>query len=409
MKQGLFIFILCLLSLCVHALEGVGNLEKNLFEKNQEIKSLENNIESKEALYHSSNSGFYPTLSAVGGLGQNRTDDLNSIEKGYLGYLEGRLNLFKGFKDLAFRHLREIDLKFSKLELETKKRQLRYELTEVLSDMIYFHKFQGVLEESLAVVQNQKKMASKKVSAGLTGSVDNLEFELRESEILIEQKQLVQKHLELHQKLIQLMGEDLADSELNHIDFSDINKLTATMAEIKPESSLDYQNAQLAEAWAEQEKKEVKSEFFPSLDFTYSVGRLTPSEESPIRFNENRYALLLTIPLFSGLDTYYKTKSASSAYHSAEKIKLQRMNDIKADLAVSKTKIQELKALYEINDKRAIASQKYFDLTLSEYRRGIKNSPDLVGATDRLFSSKKRKFEILKELELLNVKLANYN
>ena len=42
--------------------------------------------------------------------------------------------------------------------------------------------------------------------------------------------------------------------------------------------------------------------------------------------------------------------------------------------------------------------------TLDEYKRGIKNSPDLVGATDRLFLVKKKKYELLKDLEVLKLK-----
>ena len=37
----------------------------------------------------------------------------------------------------------------------------------------------------------------------------------------------------------------------------------------------------------------------------------------------------------------------------------------------------------------------------------VKNSPDLVNATERLFAEKKRKFEILKELEILKFRIEN--
>jgi hypothetical protein len=46
---------------------------------------------------------------------------------------------------------------------------------------------------------------------------------------------------------------------------------------------------------------------------------------------------------------------------------------------------------------------------VNEYKRGVKNSPDLVGATERWFSSQKRKYELLKELELAKIKLENLN
>lgn len=409
MKLGLFIFIITTSTLSAHALEGLDELSKSLYQKNQEMMSLEKNIESKEALSNSSNSIYYPTLNAVGGWGQYKTDDLPTTQKGYLGYVEGRLNLFRGFKDQSISSQKEIDFQISKLDLESKKRELRLQLTDIASDMIYLHKIQIILEEEYKVTQTQKQMAAKKVSAGLTGSVDNLEFELRENEIQIEQKQVFQKHQEVHQKLIKLYGEDITDSELAKLEYSSAENLSKVNDQVKIENTLEYQKAGLSEHRAELEKKEIKSDFMPALDFTYSIGRLTPSEESPTKFNESRYAIQLTIPLFSGFETYYKTKAASFSLQSAERLKLQKQNDISSEFSILKTKMSELAVLFQINEKKLVSSQKYFDLTLAEYRRGIKNSPDLVSATERLFSSKKKKFEILKELEIAKVKIENFN
>ncbi len=409
MKQSLLIFLLYFSSLQGLALEGLGNLENNLFEKNLEIKALKANVESKQTLLGATRSGFYPTLSAIGGIGQNRTDDVIVNEKGYVGYLEGRLNLFRGFRDQTNHNIKDLDLKFSKLDMESRKRELRSQLVEIASDMIFFHKFQNILEDELKTAQSQKKMAVKKVSAGLTGSVDNLEFDLRESEVLIEQQQIAQQHLEAHQKLIKIMGEDIPDITMDGLEFSSVEKLLQASREIKIENTIDYQKISLTEERLAQEKKEIKADYLPALDFNYSFGRLTPSDENPVKFNENRLSLLLTIPLFSGFDTYYKAKSVALALQAAEYSKNQRLKDIRADLNIAKSRIAQLGALFEINEKRALQSQKYFDLTLAEYRRGIKNSPDLVSATDRLFNSKKRKYEILKELETLNIKFINYN
>ncbi len=409
MNKSFFIFFNLFVASSAFALVGIDELSKNLYQKNQEILSLEKNIESKEALSRSSASEYYPTLNAVGGWEQNKTEDLPATQKGYLGYVEGRLNLFRGLKDQSISSQKEIDFQISKLELESKKRELRLQLTDIASDMIYLHKIQSILEEEYKVTQTQKQMAAKKVAAGLTSTVDNLEFELRENEIQIEQKQVFQKHQEVHQKLIKLYGEDITDSELAKLEYSSPENLSKVNDQIKLENTLEYQKAGLSERRSELEKKEIKSDFMPSLDFTYSVGRLTPSEEVPTKFNESRYAIQLTIPLFSGFETYYKTKSASLALQSAEKLKFQKRNDINSEFNILKTKMSELSMLFQINEKKLVSSQKYFDLTLAEYRRGIKNSPDLVSATERLFSSKKKQYEILKELEITKVKIENFN
>lgn len=407
MKQSLFVFALLLLSLGAHALEGSDILEKKLLEKNQEFLSLQKQVESKEALNEASKSGFYPTLNAVGGWGQNKTDDLITTEKGYIGYLEGKLNLFHGFKDQLASDQSSTEVNLSKFELESKKRDLRLQLTEAVSNMILLHKLQSILEEEFKITQTQKQMAARKVAAGLTGSVDNLEFDLRENEIQIEQKQISQQHQETHQIFNKIFGEDVTDADLEKLDFSSSEKLSKIESQIKIENTLEYQKADILEKKAALERQEVKADFLPSVDFTYSAGRITPSDDSPMKFNESKYALLITIPLFSGFDSYYKIKSASFMSNSAEKLKMQKRNDVNSDFAIAKTKMNELTALFQINESKLSLSQKYFDLTLSEYKRGIKNSPDLVTATERLFSSKKKKYELLKELELLKVKIEN--
>lgn len=404
MVKGFFIFML-LYSASANALIGVQNLETKLFEQNSELSSLQKQVEAKEALYSSSKSSFLPTVNAIGGWQNNKTDASAVAEKGIVGYIEGRYNLFNGFKDKASLSQKEADLNLSKYEYELKQRDLKISLTEIISEMLYLHQLQDILVDEYKAVQTQKLMAQKKVAAGLTGPVDNLEFSLRESEIEIEQNQINQLHDEAHQKLTKLFGVDLADSEFAVIKYqshSELTKFNSTFDHLK---NLEYKIAEQNLTKATFEKSESRSDFLPKLDLTASVGRLTPSETTPTQYNESKYGVTLTIPLFSGLDTYYKVKSSKFNVSSAEKSLVQVGSNIKSEYNIIKNKIIELGKLSQINEKKLITSQSYFNLTLGEYRRGIKNSPDLVGATERLFSVRKKQVEILKDLEILKIKI----
>ena len=407
MKKGFWILCITLWTSSAFALEGLGDLEKDILEKNQEYLSLRSQIESKAALSRSNYSGYYPTLYAVGGIAQLKTDEIGATEKGVVGYLEGRFNIFKGFRDQAFGNQKDVDFKIAKLDLEIKKRDLRLQITTISSEIIYLHKLQEILSEEQKTSETQKKMAEKKVSAGLTGNVDNLEFELRQSELEMEESQIAQKHQEVHQRIVSFYGEDVPDSQFEKLQFSPPDKLIKRSANRKVEDSLEFQKADLLRARSEFERNEIRADFLPSVDFTYSVGRLTPSEDTPTRFNESKYALLLTIPLFSGFDTHYKTKAANLQISAAERIKAQKRNNLMSEFSILESKFLQLGNLFAINEKKLINSQKYFDLTLSEYRRGIKNSPDLVSATERFYGAKKRKFEILKDLEITKVEIEN--
>ncbi len=410
MIRYFFLTFVLFFSNSLFALVGLDQFSQNLYQKNLDIVALEKNVESKESRTSASNSAYYPTLNAVGGYGQNKADDLLQMQKGYTGYLEGRMNLFRGFKDQTVSRQNKIDFEISKLELESKKRELRLELTEAASDMVLLHKLQIISDEEYKTTETQKQMAAKKVAAGLTGSVDNLEFELRESEIQIEQRQMNQKHQEAHQKFVKLYGIDFDDSNFEKLEFSTIEQLTKPISDLKIDDlTLEYKKNNLIKIKSELEKSEIKADFLPSLDLSYSFGRLTPSEDSPFKFNESKYAVQLTIPLFSGFDTFYKAKAASLNIQSAEKMKIQKIQELNSKYHILKNKMSELSLLYSINEKKIINTKKYFDLTLAEYKRGVKNSPDLVSATDRLFSTKKKKFELLKDLEITRVQIENYN
>lgn len=411
MKQGSFV-LTSILTLCTgfnsSALEGVSMLEKKLLESNQEVLSLQQRAESEEALHNSSSSSFYPSLSAVGGYADERRVDPNDTKKGTVGYLEGRLNLFKGFKDINLRKSREASKVIAQLQLEAKKQDLRIELTELLGQMVLLHEKQLILEDEFKITQSQKQMAAKKVSAGLTSGVDNLEFELRESEIEIELKQVHQLHMEAHQNLERIFGQEVKDSEISQIKFSPIQTLNKISGSVNAKNSVSYKLAELNQAQAEFERKNIRSDYLPTLDVGFDIGKLTPTDNSISQTNESKLSVLLTVPLFSGFDTYYKTKSAALLSGAADKLKSQSLKNAFSEINVLQTKVSELNALFQINEKKLNIAQRYFDMTLSEYRRGIKNSPDLVGATERLFSSKKKKIELLKELELLKVRAENY-
>ncbi|MGZ3770031.1 MAG: TolC family protein [Bdellovibrio sp.] len=404
MKKLLFSFVLfqTVEAVCI---EGSSHFEKLLIEKSPALYSLDSEIRASESLLKANFANFYPSLNAVSGwVDQNVIDPYNR-EKGSVGYLEGRLNLFNGFRDKRNIQQKEIDLEIAKLNYEQLRRDLQIKLTQAMSEMIFLHKLQDILNQEAKITKEQKQMAAKKVASGLTSSVDNLEFDLREEEIRIQQRQIDQQHLEVHQKMNQLFGSDIADKDLEDLRFSSLDNLMKKK-DLDLEQSLTVKKSQLFSAKAQVERQTIASEFLPTVDFTYGYGKITPSETTSL-FDETSYRVLLTIPLFSGLSTVRKEKSAFSETKNKEFSLQQNLLDISSLYNSLSGKLKELTDLYTINERKLIISEKYFNLTVNEYKRGVKNSPDLVGATERWFSAQKRKPEILKEMEMVKVNLEN--
>lgn len=380
-------------------------LDSRLISSNQELKSLQQDIAAQESLKKSTYSPFLPSLNAVGGLARTKTDEEDN--KGQVGYLQGSANLFAGFKDRANFDIQTQNLELARLNYEIHLRTAKEELTEVLTSMIGIHQLEKILDEEFKITQTQKQMAARKVNAGLTSQVDNYEFDLRESEIEIQRRNISREHEAAHQKLNALFDQEILDKDLDGLSFA----TTGTMAKDVNLSSFEnhpiVRKAKIEEQIAESEKTSASSEFLPKIDLNYSFGRLTPTEDE-VKYNESEVALLVTIPLFSGFDTYHKRKSAVANLAAKEHAKSQVILNIKSQFEQLKSRAKELVELYQIIDKKLLSAEKYYNLTLSEYKRGVKNSPDLVGATERFFDSKKKKIKIQKELELVQVQLNNY-
>ncbi len=401
-------FLLTFLTANAMALTGIENLEKKVLEKNPEVASLISAKESEEALYKSTYSNFLPALDAVGGWDQITVDDPLHSEKGYYGYLNAKFNLFRGFRDQNLMQKQDIQVALKSLDIEQKKRELRKEIVSIASDMIYLHRLEAVLVDEWDLTKNQKKMAARIVAAGITSGVDNLELEIRESEIEINRRQIAQLHAEAHERLFKLTGENIPESEFDRINFSPLDELTKDPGDFSLEKSISYKRAVLLTVLSEKERKEVRSEFMPSVDLLYTTGRLTPLVPSLANYNESKYGIQITIPLFSGLGTYYRNSAARELINAREKEKTAAILDVQASVNILKEKKKELLGLYEINEKKQTVSKKYYDMTFGEYTRGIKNSPDLVGATERWFNAQKRKYELLRDLEATQVQIQTY-
>jgi outer membrane protein len=389
------------------ALQGSALLQERLLSNHLEIQSFEAEVKAQESIARSAQSGYYPTLNAVGGW-QNVDELRDGEHKGPVGYIDGKWNLFRGFRDRSMSTQAHVEFEIRKIILEEKRRSLRTELTEVLSEMVYAHQLEVLLDEENKLTQNHQKMASKKASAGLTGTVDNLEFDLRENEIEIQKRQLLLKHLEAHLKLKTLFGEDIQDAQLEKIKFDDFLSQDIAVPAFDRTRNPSVQKAKLRLDLAEAQKDEARSDFLPSVDFEYRFGHLTPDDTVAMKYNESRYGILLTIPIFSGLETQSKTRAQTFNVAAKEKEFTQSELTIEGQHKILGSQIKELLDLLRINDKRLKVSKKYYELTLGEYKRGVKNSPDVVAATERWFETQRRKFELLKELAILQAKINEF-
>lgn len=369
---------------------------KAVEENNLELYRLQSQLERISFEQKISRSSFLPELSLSGGLGSEKLiDNAPETERGPFVFLEGKLNLYRGGRDQNSIQETRLKIVQTNQELEIKKRALSRESFGLLSEIAWLKKDNALIEEELKISKTQQFMARKKVDAGLTTSVDLLDFDLKNQNLENEREKNLLK-IENHEKdLLALFG--------NKLTLADIEKLT--QEEITA-TSPELAQAKSALELSQLEKSSARAEYLPSIDLSAKWGQITPQEKFLAPNREHQMALTLTIPLFSGFSTDARIQQAITMTSLNERVLRQTEIDLKNKKSAELRKINLSKKILASLEHSLGQALKYRDLTIGEYKRGIKNSPDVIAASDKKLEIERK---IIENQHELNVSQYTYN
>lgn len=379
---------------------GLSQLQKQLAESNNELRASQAKMEAQKAQAQSNWGALLPELSASAGYAKEKT--LHDNDDGYVGYLNGSWNIFRGGQDWQNRKISQGEYAIAELDHDITSRRLHRELGEAYYKALLNSQFISFDTEKLQFLKNQRAMAAKKINAGLTSNVDAIELDLEESTLSAE--------IEAHKTDLQISLDELK-TLVNSQDpvavspkeaFPRLSKSDFNVADLSRNPSIMKQNS--LEEGARLRRRQAVADFLPTVDLNAQYGRIIPQYDDPLQGNESRLSILMTWKFFSGFESWNKSKAANSLEKSEAFTKSNLAQQLQTQVHSLSNKASELLQLQQLLEKRQVLTQKYYDLTLSEYRRGVKNSSDLASATNSLFDNKTRLIEVQKELAVLKLK-----
>ncbi|UXR63343.1 TolC family protein [Bdellovibrio bacteriovorus] len=400
LRSWAFASLLISFSAVAQTSPGLSQLQKQLVENNNELRASQAKLEAQKAQAQSSWGALLPELSASAGYAKEKT--LHDNDDGYVGYLNGSWNIFRGGQDWQNRKISQREYDIAGLDHEIISRRLHRELGETYYKALLNSQFISFDTEKLQFLKNQRAMAAKKINAGLTSNVDAIELDLEESTLSAE--------IETHKTDLQISLDELKIL-INSPDpvavsakdtFPRMSKADFSLTDLSRNPSIMKQNSM--EETSQLRRRQALGEFLPTVDLNAQYGRIIPQYDDPLQGNESRLSVLMTWTFFSGFESWNKSKSASSLEKSEAFAKSNLAQQLQTQVHSLSNKASELLQLQQLLEKRQVLTQKYYDLTLSEYRRGVKNSSDLANATNSLFDNKTRLIEVQKELAVLKLK-----
>ncbi len=338
-----------------------------------------------------------PELSFNGGLGSEKFNDKADKEEGPYLFLEGKMNLFRGGRDQAQIEKSKLELNKHILETEISERKIKIESFKLIAETNRLKAENEILLKEVKDNQTQRGMALKKVNAGLTTNVDILDFDIKEQN-LINRVTVNTLTIETNNKsLLTLYSGKVPLNEIeSYFSSTDLKSLEG----LNPDDWVNISAAKLDYEISHLDKKIVRSEYSPIIDLDAKWGQITPQHDIFKNDKEHQVSLNINIPLYTGGTTNFKSQQAIIDSAQKERELRQLEVDAQSKFAIELKKIETLKILLKSYQQISSKAENYKMLTISEYKRGIKNSPDVISASDKLLEATIKMLETKSELSV---------
>lgn len=372
---------------------------KNLIEsRNERVSSKSFQVSAMEYRQGFLKRSFFPSLKIYGA---QEHFELNSYRRTQPTYgAEVSVNLFNGTKD----SLQNDVIDKRKERMETEKRVTVYQeiikAKEIYWNLVFLGDSLKVLQQIQEINAANLKSAQRRIRAGLTTSADNYEFEIKDTEIKRSIDQINMQKRILEKELAVLIGspENASLKIVDKFEHTDGMEFVGTHTE---NQHLFLAKPSLVQA--EENKLAAKIQarsWWPKVDayaaqnkYNVRLGNVFDRQEG----KESVVGVRLSMNLF---DFTSGNREASALEAEAEGSKadanyLERQieNEAHAEIASLDFLHRQLHDAEE-NINRA---EGYYKVTMQEYSRGVKNSPDVLGSVDKLLEIKTKYIEILRD------------
>lgn len=345
---------------------------------------------------------FFPSLEIQGGRESSKFGSDRWQSEVKYG-VEANFNLYNGGRD-------EIKSKISSLEVSRKSIQVKRITTELYDRAIELYWMLIYLKEEAALLKVTSEVniqnlvsAQKRIRSGVAANSDRFEFEMKEADLRRELSK-VELKLKEHEDLLRLVlglkdGLVLKFTEAlthDHAHEGFVNPAENQYEFLFKEQEIISQQYFLS-------AKERRRSWWPRVDAFASLDKAVGREidlKSPDEANKAALGLKITLNVPDGVQS---ARDAHALEQEATAVSLTSEYKRREAAIHLRAESMQLKLLHDQvheTEQNIARAERYYKITQSEYARGVKNSPDVLGASDKLLEAQRSRLVTIRDFQI---------
>ncbi len=372
-------------------------LKDLLTERNLKIQSARLEKEAAAAREGNLARSFLPSLEVRRAQETLKSGSIESKNNPAMG-AELKVNLFNGGRDKIESEIRKIATDASAAqELRTISEELQ-ETRKIFWEIIFIQEREALITSMIKINSQNLQAAEKRIRSGVATESDRVEFEMKAVDLT---RNLAESQLQLaarKREFTVLTGLDNNTEAIFPRELLHNHDFEAVLKHEPKDHAFLYREYEIQTQSKALAAKSQGRAWWPQLD-AYAAYNSGPESVSDTK-TETSIGIKMTMSFANGLEATHEAaaleKESLAAAHLAklkrQEIELHVASEL-ADLRFQHDQVHDA----ESNISRA---EKYYKLTQSEYARGVKNSPDVLGASERLFDTKMKRIEIVRDFQI---------
>ncbi len=318
------------------------------------------------------------------------------------------LNLFKGGTDRLEDSIRERQLQISGSEARSAEMEELTKARRAFWSIVYLTEMERVLSTARSMNSESLGHAKRKHSAGIGTETDLLDFRIQETNLDQDLSRVRIERRILERELNALIGEAvdaelIIDERLPHEHEEPLLRETAELT-----GHRDVVALRAREDSADLRSSIEKRWWLPRID-VFGVTELYSFRERSFTTLRDRtdlaFGLKLTLQVFDGGGALSESSASGHEREAWFQKKGQSLREIEAEYAGARDRLRLTHGLIDGAEENVKLAERYLKSSLSEYLRGLKNSPDLIGANLRFQDARRRLLELKKDYQLAKADL----